>query len=84
MGLNIVRLDGSTVRPVLPLKLRQMGAELICHPPEDGTPVPWAVYDSADEGGDIIGCGWTAEDAIREACDTVTAWDVGDALEAGR
>ncbi len=84
MGLNIVRLDGFTVRPVLPLKLRQMGAELICHPPEDDTPFPWAVYDSADEGGDIIGCGYTADEAIADACGQVTIWDVNAALEAGR
>ncbi len=70
-------------KPMLPAKLIQMGAELICHPPEDGTPLPWAIYDSADAGGDIIGAGWTAEEAIADACDQVTSWDVGESLQAG-
>ena len=70
-------------KPLLPLKLRQMGAELICHPPEDMTPLPWAVYDSADDGGDILGAGWTADEAIAEACDQVAEWDVNESLQAG-
>ncbi len=70
-------------KPLLPRKLRQMGAELICHPAEDGTPLPWAVYDSADAGGDIIGCGYTADEAIADACEQLTAWDVGESLWAG-
>jgi hypothetical protein len=70
--------------PSLPNKLTTMGARLVLHAPEEETPFPWAVWDADEEGGDILGCGFTAEEAIRDACDQVTKWEVSDALQAGQ
>ncbi len=78
-GINM-----NQAKPILPVTLLKLGAELICHPPEDGTPVPWAVYDSADAGGDILGCGDTADEAIRDALNTVADWDIYRSIVAGR
>ena len=47
------------------------GAELVYYPPEDDTPLPYAVHFKDD----IIGAGYTAEEALAEARAQVAEWE---------
>jgi len=68
----------------LPSVLARYGCVLMYHPPEDDTPLPWAVYvPIGDDDEDIMGAGETAEAAISEACDEATKWDLAREILAG-
>ena len=71
------------VKNQLPEALTRLGCVLQYHPPEDDTPLPWAVYVPLGDDEDIAGAGATAELAIADACATVVGWEVYEAIQAG-
>lgn len=64
--------------PELPECLVKFGATLRASAPdemtEEGGALPYAVWDSVEDG--ILGSGYTPEEAIAEAVKTVEGWSV--------
>lgn len=53
--------------------------------PDDDAPCKFAVWDEGEEGGgDIVGSGDTVEEAMRDARETVRAWNQSSKSEAVR